>query len=165
MSCTIAKNCWCPSNFSCFSSTNIKWCPKHDCIMTQSTAPGRLMSVAKNTISSPCRVVIDLWDIIRWGITCSREPCHLQEAPGHGQEYGRNSQVSSCSPFSVCRRDTAQPDVEYLHGNITVLATFSMAKLRMFPRGPLHVGQQVSFGRQLEQTRCPLWHCNIGGRT
>jgi hypothetical protein len=53
MSCTIAKNCWCPSNFSCFSSTNIKWCPKHDCIMTQSTAPGKLMSVAKNTISSP----------------------------------------------------------------------------------------------------------------
>jgi hypothetical protein len=53
MSCTMAKNCWCPSNFSCFSSTNIKWWPKHDCIMTQSTAPGRLISVAKNTISSP----------------------------------------------------------------------------------------------------------------
>jgi len=87
----------------------------------------------------PCRVVIDLWDIIRWGITCSREPCHLQEAPGHGQEYGRNSQVSSCSPFSVCKRDTAQPDVEYLHGNITVLATFSMAKLRMFPAKEMNI--------------------------
>jgi hypothetical protein len=87
----------------------------------------------------PCRVVIDLWDIIRWGITCSREPCHLQEAPGHGQEYGRNSQVSSCSPFSVCRRDTAHPDVEYLHGNITVLATFSIAKLRMFPTMEMNV--------------------------
>jgi hypothetical protein len=33
----------------------------------------------------------------------------------------------------VCNRDTAQPDVEYLQGNITVFATFSMAKLRMFP--------------------------------
>ena len=22
---TIAKNCWCPSNFSCFSNTNLKW--------------------------------------------------------------------------------------------------------------------------------------------
>lgn len=37
MSCTIAKNCWCPSNFSCFSSTNMKLWPKHDCIITQST--------------------------------------------------------------------------------------------------------------------------------
>ena len=31
----------------------MKWCPKHVCIMTQSTAPGRLMSVARNTMSSP----------------------------------------------------------------------------------------------------------------
>jgi hypothetical protein len=39
----------------------------------------------------------------------------------------------------VCRRDTAQPDVEYLHGNITVLATFSMAKLRMFPAKEMNI--------------------------
>jgi hypothetical protein len=57
---------------------------------------------------------------------------------------------------SLCKRDTAQPDVEYLHWNITVLANSSMAKLRMSPRGALHVGQKVSFGQQLEQTRCPL---------
>ena len=33
------------------------------------------------------------------------------------------------------------------------------------PNGPLQVGQQLSFGLQLLQTRCPLWHCKIGGRT
>lgn len=33
------------------------------------------------------------------------------------------------------------------------------------PRGPLHVGQQESFGLQFVQTRCPLWHCRIGGST
>ncbi len=36
----------------------------------------------------PCRVVILLCWCIRWGITCSSEPCHLHEAPGHGQQYG-----------------------------------------------------------------------------
>ena len=50
---TMAKNCCKPSYFSCFSSTSIKWWPKHDCIITQSTAPGRAISVAKKTISSP----------------------------------------------------------------------------------------------------------------
>ena len=54
-----AKNCTCPSNFSCFSRTSMKWLPKQLCIMTQSTAPGRLTSVARNTMSSPCSVVID----------------------------------------------------------------------------------------------------------
>lgn len=86
ISCTIAKNCWWPSYFSCFSKTNMKWKPKQDCIITQSTAPGRLMSVARKTISSPCRVVMDLCWCIRWGMTASKEPCHLQEAPGQGQE-------------------------------------------------------------------------------
>jgi len=86
MSCTIAKNCWWPSNFSCFSSTSMKWWPKQLCIITQSTAPGRLMSVARKTISSPCSVVMDLCTCIKWAITCSRLPCHLQLAPGQGQE-------------------------------------------------------------------------------
>lgn len=66
-------------------------------------------------------------------MTCSNEPCHLQEAPGQGQLYGRNSHVSSWSGFSVCTKDTVQPLVEYLHGNITLLATFSIARFRMFP--------------------------------
>ncbi len=116
INCTMAKNCWWPSYFSCFSSTSIKWFPKQDCIITQSTAPGRFISVAKNTISSPakcasykgqpglystinlpqdnskniipCSVVTDLWQCTKWCITCSREPCHLHVAPGHGQLYG-----------------------------------------------------------------------------
>lgn len=96
---TIAKNCWWPSNFSCFSSTSMKCWPKHDCIMTQSTAPGKLMSVAKNTMSSPWRVVMLLCEVIRWGMTSSRLPCHLQEAPGQGHVYGRNSQSSSWSAW------------------------------------------------------------------
>lgn len=86
MSKTIAKNCWWPSYFSCFSNTSMKWWPKQDCIITQSTAPGKLMSVARKTISSPWRVVMLLWACMRWDMTASKEPCHLQEAPGHGQE-------------------------------------------------------------------------------
>ena len=43
------------------------------------------------------------------------------------------SQVSSCSCFSVCRRVTGQPLEEYLQGNITVVATFSMARFLMLP--------------------------------
>jgi len=86
MSWTMAKNCWCPSNFSCFSRTSMKWWPKQDCIITQSTAPGKLISVARKTISSPCSVVIDLWICMRCDMTCSRLPCHLQLAPGQGQE-------------------------------------------------------------------------------
>ena len=58
MSWTIAKNCWRPSNFSCFSKTNMKWLPKQLCIITQSTAPGRFISVARNTISSPVDKVV-----------------------------------------------------------------------------------------------------------
>lgn len=50
---TMAKNCWWPSALSCFSSTSMKWWLKQDCIITQSTAPGKLISVAKNTMSSP----------------------------------------------------------------------------------------------------------------
>ena len=37
--------------------------------------------------------------------------------------------------------------------------TFSIARFLMLPPScPLQVGQQVSLGRQLEQTRCPAWH-------
>lgn len=81
----------------------------------------------------PCKVVMLLWLIIRCGITCSNDPCHLQDAPGQGQLYGRNSHASSWSAFSVCTSETVQPLVEYLQGNITLLATFSIAKLRILP--------------------------------
>lgn len=58
-----------------------------------------------------------------------------------------------------------QPDVEYLHGKETVVATFSIAKFRILPKGPRHVGQHVSFGLQFEQAKWPAWHWKIGGRT
>lgn len=99
-----------------------------------------------------CSVVMDLCWCIRWGMTASREPCHLQEAPGQGQEYGLNSHSSSCSVLSVWGRVTSQPDEAYLQGKRTELATFSMARFLMEPRGPRQVGQQVSLGRQLEHT-------------
>ena len=57
------------------------------CYLTQSTAPGRVISVAKKTISSPCKVVIDLWASQRCCMTLSRLPCHLHDAPGHGHTY------------------------------------------------------------------------------
>ena len=44
-----------------------------------------------------------------------------------------NSHVSSCSVLSVCSSVTGHPLDACLHGNITVLATFSMAKLRILP--------------------------------
>ncbi len=56
-------------------------------ILTQSTAPGKVISVAKNTISSPCKVVIDLCASQRCCMTFSRLPCHLHDAPGHGHIY------------------------------------------------------------------------------
>jgi hypothetical protein len=85
-----------------------------------------VMSDADNSKSSTSIAVINPWDFIRWDTTSSVEPCHLQGDSWSGQEHGRNSHVSSCSLLSVCRRATAQPDVEYLHGNITELANFSM---------------------------------------
>lgn len=114
--------------------------------------------------------------------------CQEQEAPGQGQLYGRNSQISSCSAFSFSPNDILQPVDLCLHGNIRLFATFSIAKFRMLPvtndktymrisiwvdrseiralpRVPRQVGQQDNFGRQLAQTRCPTWHCIIGGRT
>ena len=81
----------------------------------------------------PCRVVIVWWYILRWGAICSREPCHLQGVLGHGQEYGRNSQISSCSSFSVCRMDTAQPDAECLQVYVTVLEAVTITDMRKFP--------------------------------
>jgi len=38
--------------------------------------------------NKPCNVVILLCICIKCGITWSSEPCHLHDAPGHGQEYG-----------------------------------------------------------------------------
>ena len=81
-------------------------------------------------MSSPCSVVIDLCTFIRCGMTASRLPCHLHDAPGHGQQYGRNSHVSSCSTFSVCVKLPGQPVDENLHGNEIVLAIFSSTRLR-----------------------------------
>ena len=104
----------------------------------------------------PCKVVIDLCACVKCGITWSRDPCHLQDAPGQGQEYGLYSQVSSCSLFSVWSKVTEHPTPLYLQGNITVLATFSIARFLMDPKGPLHVGQHCNFGRHVLHTRWPL---------
>ena len=123
---------------------------------TQSTAPGRVMSVARKTMSSPCSVVIDLCASQRCCMTFSRLPCHLHDAPGQGHMYlrgentivvddddlrradrrltGRKSQHSSWSSFVLCARLNEQPLVWYLQGNCIVSATFSMPKLRMLPR-------------------------------
>lgn len=66
-------------------------------------------------------------------MTCSKAPCHLQDAPGQGHEYGLYSQASSWSPLSVCNMVNWHPDVENLQGKRTVEATFSIAKFRMLP--------------------------------
>jgi hypothetical protein len=72
----------------------------------------------------------------------------------------------------VCNIVNWHPEVENLQGKETVEATFSIAKFlilpkyqhlfknwalnicsgQSLPKGPLQVGQQVSFGLQLEQT-------------
>lgn len=93
------------------------------------------------------------------------EPCHPQEVPGQGQRQGLNSQCSSWSAFSVGGIVFPHPEEVYLQGKSTKLATFSMARLRMDVSGTRQVGQRVSFGRQLPQTRWPLLHCVIGGNT
>ena len=71
---------------------------------------------------------------------CDDRPSGLQVwapqcvvSPAEGAGTHLNSQASSCSVFSVWRRVTGHPLEEYLQGNITVLATFSMARLRMLP--------------------------------
>ena len=50
-----------------------------------------------------------------------------------GMHTDLNSHISSWSALSVCGNVTGQPLEQYLHGNITWLATFSMARLRIFP--------------------------------
>ncbi|KAK2504721.1 hypothetical protein MC885_005527 [Smutsia gigantea] len=53
-----------------------------------------------------------------------------------------------------------------LQGNRTAEATFSIARFLMLGvRAPLHVGQQLNFWRHWLHTRCPAWHCRMGGRT
>lgn len=53
-----------------------------------------------------------------------------------------------------------------LQGNRTAEATFSIARFLMLGvRAPLHVGQQLNFWRHWLHTRCPAWHCRIGGKT
>lgn len=53
-----------------------------------------------------------------------------------------------------------------LQGKRTAEATFSIAKFLMLGvKDPLHVGQQLSFCRHGLQTKCPAWHCRIGGST
>ena len=159
MSCTTAKNCWWPSCFSCFSSTRMKYLSKQHCIMTQSTAPGRLMSVAKNTMSSPTRVVMVLWAERRWSRTKSKfPPCQVQVVPGHGQEYGRNGHCSSCWRFVTCSIFSRHPEATYLQGNWTLSATFSMARFRTPPRGPRQLGQHWTFCLHGVQMICPESH-------
>lgn len=92
-------------------------------------------------------------------------PCHPQEAPGQGQRQGLNSQCSSWSAFSVGGKVAPHPEEAYLHGKSTKSATLSMAKLRTAVSGPRQVGQRVSLERHSLQTRWPLWHCVIGGKT
>lgn len=81
----------------------------------------------------PCRVVMDLCAETRWAITFSRGPPHLQTAPGHGHTYGLKSQLSSCSTLSKWDSVRSQPIEAYLQGNCTVIATRSIARLRMLP--------------------------------
>lgn len=92
-------------------------------------------------------------------------PCHPQEAPGQGQRQGLNSHCSSWSTFSVGGTVAPHPEEAYLHGKSTKSATLSMAKLRTAVSGPRQVGQWVSLERHSLQTRWPLWHCVIGGKT
>ena len=91
----------------------------------------------------------------RCSMTPSRFPCHLQDAPGHGQWYGRYSQISkkhfisyycnkmlpSWATFLSWRKVPRQPLEWYLHGKKTVAATFSIAKFRIVGAWPRHVGQ------------------------
>lgn len=118
-------------------------------------------------MSSPLRVVMVLCALSRWSSTSSRLPCQRQVVPGQGQAYGRNSQVSSCFLFSLCKNRSEQPEFAYLHGKRTVSATLSMAKLRTPLSGPLQAGHicVASLGWQLLQTKCPLSHWCMGGRT
>jgi len=50
------------------------------------------------------------------------------------------------------------PELAYLHGNLTVSATFSIARFRTLPSGPRQLGQQVSLGLQMVHMRWPLSH-------
>lgn len=58
----------------------------------------------------------------------------------------RDEQYSQChfNLFYICRYKTmnCQKNKKFANANL--------------PKGPLHVGQQDSLGRQLEQTKCPL---------
>ena len=46
---------------------------KLQCYCVTLLLPGKFISVARNTMSSPCNVVIDLWTCIRCAITCKFE--------------------------------------------------------------------------------------------
>lgn len=74
-----------------------------------------------------------LWTLSRCVITWSKLPDHLQAAPGHGQPYGRYSQLSSWFSFKLGIMCRVHPWLEYLHGNMRDDATFSIPRLRMLP--------------------------------
>lgn len=60
----------------------------------------------------------------------------------------------------------AQPLILTLHGKRTAEATFSMARFLMLGvREPRQVGQRLSCCRHCLHTRCPAWHCRMGGST
>lgn len=58
------------------------------------------------------------------------------------------------------------PHMLTLQGKSTAEATFSMARFLMLGVSePRQVGQRLSFCRHCLQTRCPAWHCRMGGST
>ena len=60
--------------------------------------------------------------------------------------------MSSWSVLSVCNNVTGQPLLEYLQGNITVLATFSIARFLIFPAKKLETMTKVKYKYQSVET-------------
>ena len=66
----VNKNCTFPSSTLLkLFVWNVIWFSSN-CNATALLLPGKFISVARNTMSSPCNVVIDLWTCIRCAITC-----------------------------------------------------------------------------------------------
>ena len=61
--------------------------------------------------------------------------------------------MSSWSVLSVCNNVTGQPLLEYLQGNITVLATFSIARFLIFPAKKLETMTKVKYKLPMNQMK------------
>lgn len=57
--------------------------------------------------------------------------------------------------FKICC-DTIKLSIHAYNTKPFIFQRFTLDTLHYIPNGPLQVGQQLSFGRQLLQTRCPL---------